>query len=210
MARARKSASRTLFVSFLVIVVCLAMLLVAGAYGLEKDKETVNNHLSAGRLELTLTRQSLTNTLFSDKGELVTSTPDTTVVDFSKSTGRNLFDLNEDVKIVPGCTFEALMQLENNSRVAVGYWIEVKTLGENATELEKQLKVTLSVPDSEEGMVSPGVTVGNIEKPIAVIESGAFVQFTITVEFLDLENNNDAQDQQASFDLIVHAVQIAE
>ena len=211
---------RTLLVSGAVILLCMSII-VGTTWALFTDTQKVTNHLKAGDLTATLTRIALTKKTLDDDGYLVeTEVQKTTdaAVDFTNPTTKNVFDIGTDEKIVPGSKFVATMQIENNSDVAFGYWIEVvctdKTNGE---VLAKQLKI--SVDANEKYFADGDLRVGSKDAFVGVIEKGDNATFTVTVEFEDKgfefnettrelsSVNNDAAGQNLTFDLVVYAIQ---
>lgn len=169
------------------------------------DKETVVNHLRAGDLDITLQRTKLTATYVNNKGYLESYTTND-IKDFTNETSENVFALDGAV-IVPQSKYIAEMQVSNNSDVAFAYWVEIIYTGHIGVELADQLEIII---DSSEGRrLSEGLKVGSEEDPIAVLGIGDSHKFTVSVEFLDLENaiNDMAQGDNVTFDLIVHAVQ---
>ena len=219
------NTKRTLLVAGAIILLCMC-LIVGGTFALFTDTQTVKNHLKAGDLQITLKRTELTKTTLNESGFLVTLPTDTEVKDFTNPTDENVFDIKNDngeitELIVPGSKFVAKMQLENNSDVAFGYWIEIvctdKATGEN---LARQLKVSVKTDKEETAYVGNGLTVGGPDAFVGVlgIDSESNTQtFTVTVEFEDLgytfENgvlsstNDLAEAEDLHFDLIVYAVQ---
>ncbi len=207
---------RTLLVSSSVILLCMTMI-VGMTWALFTDTQNVTNHLKAGDLQITLKRTELIKTTLNDAGYLVTSEPNTTVEDFTNPTDENVFGIETNEKIVPDSKFVAKMQIENNSDVAFGYWIEIvctdKTSGEN---LAKQLKVTVNTGSDKSGFVGNGLTVkGENDGYVGELAVGGSGTFTVTVEFLDsmvadnnIDDNDLAQNESLNFDLVVHAVQV--
>lgn len=208
------SRTRTLLVSCVVIL--LAMTLIVGVtWALFTDTQNVSNHLQAGDLSITLKRTELTKTTLNATGYLVESPTDTTVVDFSNPTDANVFGIGENEKIVPGSKFVAKMDIENNSDVAFGYWIEIVcTDKESGANLAKQLKVTVNTGSDASALVNEGLTVKGENGYVGELGIGATAAFTVTVEFLDsfvaeneIASNQLAKGESLSFDLVVHAVQ---
>lgn len=227
---------RSLLVACSVVLVCLAVI-VGGTFALFTDKVQVRHHLKAGKLDITLIRTNLkTTTLDNSTGYLVDkSNPQD--VDFSKTTvddDDNIFDITDDLILVPGTSFEAEMMIGNNvgtddvdghaSNVAYAYWIEIVFEDpEDKLALADQLKVTvndtthnksvskyLSV-DSEDEDEDPddGLTLGSSTDPIGTLAVGGSASFTVTVVFEDLKSgNNSAMNDEVSFDLVVNAVQV--
>jgi len=205
---------RALLVSASVILLCMTII-VGMTWALFTDTQKVTNHLQAGDLSITLKRTELTKTTLNAQGKLVTSAPDTTTKNFSNPTDENVFGIVEGEKIVPGTKYVAKMQIENNSDVAFGYWIEIVCTDKtNGADLAKQLKVTVNTGSDASASVNDGLTVGSSSNYVGELIIGATAEFTVTVEFLDsfvAENNIDhndlAQGENLSFDLVVHAVQ---
>ncbi len=212
---------RALLVSSSVILLCMAII-IGTTFALFTDTQTVKNHLQAGDLTISLKRTELLKTTLNADGYLVTpDEPDKTVVNFSNPTDENVFGIGDNEKIVPGTKYIAKMELENNSDVAFGYWIEIvctdKTNGE---DLAKQLKVTVDTGEAKTSFVNDGLLVGSSDSYVGEISVGRSQSFTVTVEFVDegvsLENgvlgseNNAAKSENVDFDLIVYAVQLPE
>ena len=203
-------ASKKLLLAFMTIAVCLA-LLVTGTYALFSTQVGVENHLVAGNLSVTLVRDKLVTVSLGENGHL-TRTTDEGDKDFTNATKENLFGIEEGVKIAPDCSFTADMVLTNSGSVAISYWIEIKLEG-TANELAEQLLVTVAskdVPVKEVGKsLKDGLTLGSEEDGVGIVEVKSSANFSVTVEFQDLDTNNDAQGQEVTFDLIVHAIQDA-
>ena len=211
----------SILMSVSLILICISI--IAGTtWTLFTDTQEVNNHLQAGDLDITLTRTGLTKTTLNDRGYLVTLAKDETPKDFSQATSENIFDLAKKdgivtELIVPGSKFVAEMEIENQSDVAFGYWIEITCKDQTkGADLAKQLKVTVRTDADQSEFVGKGLVVrgennGYIEE-LAIGETGTF---TVTVEFLDsaindnqIEDNNLAKGDELKFDLVVHAVQV--
>ena len=201
-----RSRNRTnaLLISGSVILLCLSVI-VGMTFALFTDEEVVNNHLKAGDLDITLVRTKLTATYLNNKGYLDTMVDDS-VKDFTNSTNENVFAPNGAL-IVPRSKYVADMQVSNNSDVAFGYWVEIVYTGAAKIDLAEQISITVNTAESKR--LNKGLTVGSESDPIAVLAVGEADDFTVTVEFLDLDNsvNNLAQGDAVTFDLVVHAVQ---
>ena len=199
-----RNRKRALLISGSVILLCLTVI-VGMTAALFTDDEVVNNHLRAGDLNITLVRTKLISTYLTDRGFLDTVT-DGQLKDFTNETSENVFDLNGAV-IVPKSKYIAEMQISNESDVAFEYWIEIVYTGAADIELAEQISVTVNTEESKR--LNQGLMVGSESEPIEVLAVGEAGKFTVTVEFLDLDNsvNNLAQGDSVTFDLIVHAVQ---
>lgn len=209
---------RSLLMSILTLLLCVAT--VAGAtYALFSDDVGFDQHLQAGKLDITLMRTKLVTTELDKDGFLVSNkdNPDTRRIDFSNSVPENVFGIQDGDKIVPGYRYEATFEISNYSDVAFGYWIEIVCTDndkQNGLDLAKQLKVTVNAGNGAfigEGLVVRGDN-SDFIKVLPIEEADTFV---VTVEFLDsaiadnkIESNNRAQGQNLNFDLVVKAVQV--
>lgn len=215
-----KNKDRTLFSASLMILLCLIML-IGGTYALWTRGVPITNHLTAGALNVKLERISLTKTyLDNDTGYLVTTQPDTTVVDFSgtsEGNAQNVFGLTNHgasnaEKIVPGCAYEARMRITNNGDVAFTYEVIIR-LNSASNALAEQLKVYVAEGDGvlvDAGFLSAYATEDGtaIVSTQAMAKNDAAKEFTVKLEFVnDTTVNNAAQAQTADFDLLVNAVQ---
>lgn len=235
----KKTKRRSLIMAVLMMVLSLA-LVASGTYALFSDQVKMTHHLQAGILDITLVRTNLTKKELDPVTGYMkeSSVPDVPEKDFSKPTTENVFGITDKTLIVPCSTYTADMKITNNSDAAFGYWIEVKLNFEGehalsdeelaALHLDEQIRVIVikSSGEAEKALLSNGLTVGSEAQPIAKLAKAPTVDgdgnpshnlqysdtFTVCVTFLDLEHatNNLAQDQHLYFDLIVHAVQLAE
>ena len=203
---------RSILMAVLTLVLCLAML-AGGTYALFSDQVTLTNHLQAGTLDITLIRTNLlTRSLNNTTGYLVL-TEDPEDVDFSAPTGRNVFDIVDgETLIVPGCWYNAEMQITNNTDVAFGYWFEIVFDDTVDLTLAEQLKITVSTVDGDvSGKISETAgLIGSESDPIGILAKTGSAVFSIKVEFCDLDYsvNNNAKEKSFDFDVIVHAVQV--
>ena len=207
---------RSLLVSGSVILLCMTVI-VGMTWALFTDYAKVENHLQAGDLNVTLKRIGLTtNSIDTDTGYLK-PTSSNEIVDFSEATTRNVFDVTDEARLVPGSSYTATMEISNlkaNSSVAYDYWLEIKLDTGNMTEkeiedlkLDEQLKLTVvSEAGTTEKLLSEGLTVN----PIGTLALTESETFTVTMEFVSSATNNAAKMQKVSFDLIVHATQRTE
>lgn len=206
-----RSRYRTALTACLIIMLCVAML-IGGTYALWTKDVTIGNHLTAGKLDVKLERIGLTKTYLDQESGYLTSDSNDEVVDFSGVTTRNVFDVAEDELIVPCSAYSATLKLTNNGDVAFTYEIIVKLTSES-NALAEQLKVYVSEDNGEladKGFLSAYA----LEDGKAIISTQSMAKndvakvFTVKIEFVnDNAVNNAAQSQQASFDLMVNAVQ---
>ena len=196
-----------LLIALITIALCICMV-VGGTYALFTDKVILTNHLKAGELNITLVRTNLTTTTLDEETgylKTVESTPD---VDFTNETAENVFGLTSDTKIVPQCSFEAMMEVSNNSDVAFSYSLEI-VLDGDAKELSDQIELSVTVNGvTTTNKLSEGYTVENV----ATLAINQTSEFVVKILFLDLDSevNNAAQNQEVNFDLIVSAIQVTQ
>lgn len=202
---------RSVLLSFVTLMLCLA-LVVGGSYALFSDQVTLTTHLKAGTLDITLQRTNLVSRMLDYSTGFLVDRENPEIVDFSGPTERNVFDLGLADKIVPGCAYKATMKITNNTDVAFAYWIQVVSRTGDAEDLADQLLVTVTTKDgiSVAGLVDEGFVVGTSTAPISVMAKNGSESFEVSLEFLDLPNNNSAKSQTLNFDIVVHAVQVLE
>lgn len=190
-------------------IVLASSIAVGATYSLWDQEVSVENHLSSGNLSVKLERTNLVKHSLNAQGYLEDTT-NSTLVDFTNSstTQSNIFDLNENELVVPGSYYDATLKLTNSGSVAIGYTISLKFDSDTSIDLASQIKIYVDdqvidylYTDSNNGeikIVSSSMDLSNKEKSIDV-----------KIEFENLESNinNLAQDKEASFDLIVKAVQ---
>lgn len=202
-----KSKVRTLLVACVMIMLCAAMI-VGGTYALWSDNVTVENHLTSGTLQVKLERISLTKTYLDDEtGYLVTAGPDTTIVDFTdtNTADDNVFGI-EDEKVVPCSEYEAKLRLTNNGDVAFTYDVIIK-LNTASNALAEQLKVYIDGEDK--GTLDQYAVDGKaVISTQTMAKNDTAKEFTVKIQFInDNDINNDAQNKEVKFDLLVNAVQ---
>lgn len=201
---------RGLLVSCSIILLCMTII-VGMTYALFTDSVSVQNHLKAGKLDVTLTRTDLTYSVLDTNGKLKTESVPADL-DFTNSTSENVFGIDTATNmIVPGSFFEATMVLANNGNVAFTYDVKLQLLSAS-NKLAEQLKVTVTHPDGTKttkmlSEISNGllISAGEMEA------TAAAKTFTVRVEFINnTAINNAAQDLTAVFDLSVSATQYVE
>ena len=212
---------RSVLLAVLTLMLCLA-LVAGGTYALFTDQVTLKNHLQAGTMDITLIRTNLTTTSLNDQTGFLVKTENPEDVDFSKpydpndpnAKNKNVFDITDEMLIVPGCVYSAEMKIENNTDVAFGYWLEIVFDDKVDLTLAEQLKITVTTEDGSKSISkllkdSAGL-IGAEGDPIGILAKTGSALFTVTVEFCDLDHsvNNNAKSTSFDFDLIVNAVQI--
>ena len=201
--------SRVLLISCAVILICLAVVLGV-TYGLFSDTETLNHHLKAGNMDITLFRTHLVTTSLDQTTGFLVKTEDPADVDFSNTT-KNVFSMSDSSLIVPGSEYSAEMQISNNSDTAFAYWIEIRFDDKDDLAIADQIevKVTPEGKTIEPQKLSEGFEIGDATNPVGILAKTASQKFTVDVKFLDVNAvNNAAKGQKVDFDLLVHAVQV--
>lgn len=200
---------RILLISCTVILVCVSVI-VGMTYALFTDSVTVQNHLKAGKLDVSLVRTNLKYSVLNEDGQLeeVELSGTDNEVDFTESTPENVFGLDgTNKKIVPGSFFEAKMKLENNGNVAFAYEVKLH-FSDSANALSDQLQVTVTHPDGHTttktlSELSSAMTIAEGEMTASDDAQG----FVVKISFPDLPNQNAAQNLTTAFDLSVSATQ---
>lgn len=210
---------RALLVSSAIILLCVAI--IAGmTYALFTDTILVDHHLKGGQLNITLKRTNLKTYTLNDATGFLSEAESNEIVDFSGATTRNVFDFDDNTRLVPCAYYEATMEISNvatTSDVAYGYWLEIKldTTGLTDKEIEdlkidEQMKLTVDVVDSGAHMekyLSEGLFLGASDDFVGVLGIGESDTFKVKVELVSDAANNSAMSQDVNFDLVVHAIQ---
>ena len=194
-----------------VSVLCCLALVVGGTYALFSDSVEVTNHLQAGQLKVRLYRDEIRGLRLTEQG-LLQPFEESQRTEFTKETSNNIFGLTQNTLIVPGCEFEAKLTLANAGNVAVGYYLEFVLQGD-AGKLSEQLKLTLNVGSETKTVMLSALgdkyEWGSADSPLGRVIADGNAQFGVGLEFVDNDAvNNDAQNQQLTVDVIVHAIQI--
>lgn len=213
---------RSVLLSVLTLLLCLA-LVASGTYALFSDQVTLRNHLEAGTMDITLIRTNLKATMLNPASGFIVEMENPKDIDFSNpadpddpnAENINVFDITKDTLIIPTCKYSAEMQISNNTDVSFGYWLEIVFDDKIDLTLAEQLVITVTTEDENKSIskslsASKGL-IGAEADPIGVLDKTGSALFTITVEFLDLDDsvNNAAKGKHVDFDLVVHAVQHA-
>ena len=217
---------RSLLLSAMTLMLCLA-LVAGGTYALFTDSETLRTHLVAGDLDITLKRVGLESETLGEGGFLYYTGVDNTVVDYTNGKNRhiNVFGIDDRTLIVPCSSYTAAMEITNDektSNVAFGYWVEIYHVTSDPekisdAELLSQIEVKIEAANGKviTKRLSEGLNLGDEHHPIAIIPTGGMDNFKVTLTFVDDRDdsniiNNDAMNNKAYFDVIVHAVQKTE
>lgn len=198
---------KVLLISCVIILVCVSV--IAGVtYALFSENKTVNTHLQAGKLDISLERTSLEYAVLNSNGELETKT-DMQVVDFTGNVSGSVFGIDtQDNKIVPGSYFKAAMEIGNDGNAAFTYNIKLVLGDDSTTALAQQIEVTLyengnAVTTKKLSELTDGFVLASG----SMTASDAAKSFAVKVEFVNSTSNNAAQNGDVYFDLIVEATQ---
>ena len=222
---------RALLVSSAVILLCMTIV-VGMTWALFTDVQPVYNHLQAGDLDITLERTGLTKKMLDEDGFFETVVYNVAdgrnpYYDFTNTTygDVNIFDIGADEKIVPQTKYTADMKISNKSDVAFEYWFEVvNTAGpgtaSTGNDIKEQLQITVTIwktvtdDEGNETKVAKHTFTKKLSEGVYVVKDNTCVlgigeseEFTVSVEFLNDSDNNEAKNQNAYFDLVVHANQ---
>lgn len=219
---------RALLISCLTMACCIAVIAVA-TYAMFSDTVTLTTHLSAGTLKVTLVRTAHSSKLLNNDGVLEFTETAAEEVDFTTATDKNALALPDNTLFVPESEVSATFKIANESSVAFSYWVDVnfytvngseKTLITDASQFNafaKQLQVTVTPQGGRAVGGSLGadniqINVGSSSSPVGVLyakDSGKTTSgsFTITVKFVNSNENNAAQNASVYFDMVVTATQ---
>ncbi len=203
-----KNKVRSIIVTCMMILFCTA-LVVGSTVALWSDSVRVENHLTAGTLNVKLERIGLTKTSLDDETGYLTVVEDAQTVDLTDTdtSNANVFGIGENEKVVPGAYYDAKLRLTNDGDVSFSYDVIIRlTSASNA--LAEQLKVFVDGVDKgylSEFAGDDGVAV--ISTQTMTKNDGAKV-FSVKIVFDDLDENNAAQNERASLDLLINAVQL--
>ena len=193
----------------IVLAVCCFALAVGTTYGLYHETVSTQTHLVAGTLKATLVRYKLTTVNLGEGGGFVRSVDDAEK-DFSTNTQDNIFGIAQGTKVAPTSSFTAEMRIGNSGDVAFSYYVEVVCNSMiSDTTFASMLKVSVQPERGEkrETLVSEGLGLGGENDALGTVNAGSSENFTVTLEFLDGENNNSVESKFVMFDLRIHAVQ---
>lgn len=204
-----KKRSNLIIIFVALVLFLFAFTAIGVTYGLYDETISTNNHLVAGSLKVTLVRQKLTTINIGSDGNLV-NTVDNEVKDFSTGTNDSIFGITDGMIVAPGSSFTAEMKITNGGDVAFYYYVEVFC---NSMISDKTFATMLKLSvESEKGvkrevLISDGLTLGEDEHGLGLVEAGGAETFTVKLEFLDDQYNNKVESKFVRFDLKVHAVQ---
>ena len=198
---------RTLLLSALTALLGVSVA-VGASYALFTDQVTVNNHLSAGSLDVGLYRVEYKENVLVADGTMAESTPDTTRVDLTQNADK-LFVIDD--LFVPTSWYETTVEVSNSGDVAFDYGVRILWKDDPANDkdqiIAKQIQITISVGDTQKEQfylcdcANYDVVLGSM------LKGDAAEQFTVKAEFVNRDDNNAAMQAEIEFDLQVYATQ---
>ena len=198
---------RTLLLSALTALLGVSVA-VGASYALFTDQVTVNNHLSAGSLDVGLYRVEYKENVLVADGTMAESTPDTTRVDLTQNADK-LFVIDD--LFVPTSWYETTVEVSNSGDVAFDYGVRILWKDDPANDkdqiIAEQIQITISVGDTQKEQfylcdcADYDVVLGSM------LKGDAAEQFTVKAEFVNCDDNNAAMQAEIEFDLQVYATQ---
>ena len=198
---------RTLLLSALTALLGVSVA-VGASYALFTDQVTVNNHLSAGSLDVGLYRVEYKENVLVADGTMAESTPDTTRVDLTQNADK-LFVIDD--LFVPTSWYETTVEVSNLGDVAFDYGVRILWTDDTANDkdqiIAEQIQITISVGDTQKEQfylcdcANYDVVLGSM------LKGDAAEQFTVKAEFVNRDDNNAAMQAEIDFDLQVYATQ---
>ena len=198
---------RTLLLSALTALLGVSVA-VGASYALFTDQVTVNNHLSAGSLDVGLYRVEYKENVLVADGTMAESTPDTTRVDLTQNADK-LFVIDD--LFVPTSWYETTVEVSNSGDVAFDYGVRILWKDDPANDkdqiIAKQIQITISVGDTQKEQfylckcADYDVVLGSM------LKGDAAEQFTVKAEFVNRDDNNAAMQAEIEFDLQVYTTQ---
>lgn len=203
--------TKILLFSCAAILLCICVV-VGILYSLFTDSVEIKHHLSANNLDAVLERTYLTYRVPDSNGFLAEYlNPE--IVDFSRTTQdeNNIFGLGQDVPVVPGCYYESQLSVTNKGSVSFTYDVKIDfNSTESAANLANQLLVTVSTADGTKLIDSKPLSSVDLDAPIfsgELYPDAPAHEFAVRIDFINSEDNNNAQNEFVYFDLYVSAVQ---
>ncbi len=202
--------ARAIIIALVMIVLCIS-LAVAGTYSLFTDSVSINNHLEAGTLKITLVRTAHSYTALDSDGYLTPVTVNQEEVNANNIS--NAFGLGSNALIAPQSVLSAKFEIRNRDTVAYNYSVKLVIKDESGNEitsnynaLHNQLKLELTdltgthyLNEKSSNLTVNGGTIVEVNKNVA---------FTVKLTFIDDTTiNNLAQGKKVYFDIVVMATQ---
>ena len=220
---------RILLLSSSVVMLCLA-LIVGATFALFTEEATVTNHLRAGHLKATLVRHSYEYVTLDDDGVMTRYKGTQKDMDFSEANAKNFFGFDKNIILVPGSSFESVFTLGNEGTTAYAYNFEIVVDKVNdatndytySSTFASQLYATIGVIDDNGNRTE--IVKGYLDKPLTytsaatqlfntdcvIVDGNSSEKFYVRVDFVSVDGNNNAEQDQVWFDFVVNATQYTE
>lgn len=213
----------SILAAFIVVLLCSAMI-VTGTYALFTDSFSQKTVLKAGTMKIRLLRTKLEYTELNGDGLFEKKTDDRKLVyaqpeENETISTENVFGIKNDTLLIPTSKYTATMCLENKSNVAFNYYLTIEGLGDAAkNHFSDKLTVIVDTNLANDAAGEAGgetkttvsvenKAIGDASAPVGQVLIGGSAKFTVTVIF-EGDATNDAQAQEANFNLNIHAVQV--
>ena len=203
--------TKTMLFSALTLLVC-TVLIVGGTFALFTDSVTVNNHLSAGNLEVGLYRTSYRECVLGTDCLMSESAENTDRIDLC-AVGSMLFNVTN---AVPTSWYQATIEVSNLGSTAFDYgmrilWEANDDETDNDEVFASQIKITITSEKLEEAVEFMLDECADHDISLGYLLKGTGAEaFTVKAEFVDDGNNNSAMLANLSFDVQVYATQKTE
>ena len=215
MNKANHSFSKSIYLTLLALGLYVVVFGLA-TYTIFSAKGEANNKLIAGNLNIDMSVVEFKGTE-SSKGyakpfQTVSRDDESTHVDLEEE-DKNLFVISN---AVPGITQTAVIEIVNNGTVAYDYTFSIVDLkyGEDeaaSIALTEQIKVVVANDEVEvEFYLSEYAEMGNLIELGSMFEKGEVDEFTVSIEFLNLDQDqSSSQGGYVEFDIQVKAIQLS-
>lgn len=213
----------SILAAFIIVLLCSAMI-VTGTYALFTDTFSQKTVLKAGTMKIRLLRTKLEYTELNGDGIFESKTDTRQLVYAQPKAGEttsteNVFGITNETLLIPTSEYKATMRLENKSDVAFNYYLSIDGLGDAAkNHFSDKLTVIVDTDltnsaagaaggETKTTVSAANTAIGDANAPVGQVLIGGVADFTVTIIF-ERDATNDAQAQEANFNLTVHAVQV--
>ena len=215
MNKANHSFSKSIYLTLLALGLYVVVFGLA-TYTIFSAKGEANNKLIAGNLNIDMSlvefKGTESSTGYAKPFQTVSRDDTSTHVDLEEE-DKNLFVISN---AVPGITQTAVIEIVNNGTVAYDYTFSIVDLkyGEDeaaSIALTEQIKVVVANDEVEvEFYLSEYAEKGNLIELGSMFEKGEVDEFTVSIEFLNLDQDqSSSQGGYVEFDIQVKAIQLS-
>ena len=215
MNKANNSFSKSVYLTLLALGL-YGVVFGLATYTIFSAKGEANNKLIAGNLNIDMSlvefKGTESSTGYGKPFQTVSRDDKSTHVDLEEE-DKNLFVISN---AVPGITQTAVIEIVNNGTVAYDYTFSIIDLkyGEDeaaSIALTEQIKVVVANDEVEvEFYLSEYAEKGNLIELGSMFEKGEVDEFTVSIEFLNLDQDqSSSQGGYVEFDIQVKAIQLS-